>query len=177
MFGGQLRAIRSLLATGRTSAPRHAKRSISGISVVSVILSGIFLVPLAVDRTPALAAADCAPASTSPSSGTGTVLYARSGNSCFLAFKNTGAVDTQTSFTWSVPAGVSAGDVLVVGGGGGGGSRHAGGGGAGGYVEVTSYTLTAGGDVSIKVGAGGSGAAGNSTYQGSSGQASEFKVG
>ena len=37
--------------TGRTSAPRHAKRGISGISVVSVILSGVFLVPLAVDRT------------------------------------------------------------------------------------------------------------------------------
>jgi len=61
---------------------------------------------------------------------------------------------TSGSGTFSVPAGVTSVDVLVVAGGGGGGSGTAGGGGAGGYVEVSSFPVTPGGSVPYGVGEG-----------------------
>ena len=76
-----------------------------------------------------------------------------------VAFTNTAAVRE-----WTVPAGVSAVDLLVVGGGGaGGGCWQAdnvkeiggGGGGGGGYQLVTAKAVTAGEVLSVKVGAGG----------------------
>lgn len=57
---------------------------------------------------------------------------------------------------WTVPAGVTQVDYLVVGGGGGGGSWVGGGGGGGGVVEGTS-AVTPGDSLSIVVGAGGAG--------------------
>jgi hypothetical protein len=107
------------------------------------------------------------------SSGSGTVSVAESSGYCYVAFKNTGAVDTQATISWTRPTGLSAADVLVIGGGGGGGARHAGGGGAGGYVEATSYALTTS-TVTVVVGAGGSGAAGGSAFRGSAGKTSAF---
>jgi hypothetical protein len=76
-----------------------------------------------------------------------------------------------TSGTFSVPAGITAVDVLVVGGGGGAGATHSGGGGAGGLIFVPGFTVTPGGTVSVTVGCGGNGAVGSS---GSSGQDSAF---
>ena len=68
--------------------------------------------------------------------------------------------------TWTVPAGVTFIDYLVVaggggGGGGGGGSGGSGGGGAGGMVYDTSYAVTPGTVHSIIVGAGGAGSPAN----------------
>ncbi|MGA1346355.1 MAG: LamG domain-containing protein, partial [Ilumatobacteraceae bacterium] len=57
---------------------------------------------------------------------------------------------------WTVPAGVQAAEVLVVGGGGGGGARVGAGGGAGGFIEQ-SVTLSSS-PVEVTVGSGGSGA-------------------
>jgi hypothetical protein len=106
-------------------------------------------------------------------SGSGTVTVTEANGFCYVAFKNTGAVDTQATISWTRPTGLSAADVLVIGGGGGGGARHAGGGGAGGYVEATSYALTTS-TVTVVVGAGGSGAAGGNAFRGSSGRTSAF---
>ena len=60
-----------------------------------------------------------------------------------------------TSGTFSVPAGVTAVDVLVV--GGGGGSRSDGGGaGAGGLIYRPGFSVTPGGTITVTVGCGGS---------------------
>jgi hypothetical protein len=96
------------------------------------------------------------------------VAYRLSGGDCVIEFKNTG------STTWTVPAGITAVNVLVVGGGGGGGSRAAGGGGGGGFAETTNYLVTAGNIHAITVGAGGPGAASSSAANGSAGTASSF---
>jgi hypothetical protein len=71
---------------------------------------------------------------------------------------------TQTgACTWTVPAGVKAADVLVVGGGGGGAGGYigyidgAGGGGGGGAYRADAYPLTPGASISVVVGAGGKG--------------------
>jgi hypothetical protein len=79
-----------------------------------------------------------------------------------------------TTISWTVPTGVTAVNVLVVGGGGGGGSRAAGGGGSGGFAETTNYLVTAGNIQVITVGAGGAGAASSSAANGSQGSASSF---
>lgn len=95
-----------------------------------------------------------------------------SGGYCFVAFKNTGAVNSQAIFTWTRPSLVTSTDVLVVGGGGGGGARHGGGGGAGGFVQTDAYAISSTSTVAIAVGAGGSASTSSS---GTSGQNSYFK--
>jgi len=59
--------------------------------------------------------------------------------------------------TWTVPAGVTEVDYLIVAGGGGGGGRLGGGGGAGGLLEKLNHPVTPSSDVNITVGAGGAG--------------------
>jgi Tfp pilus assembly protein PilE len=68
--------------------------------------------------------------------------------------------------SWTVPAGVSSVNVLVVGGGGSGGGSPGTGGGGGAVVEQTNYTVTAGQSMTVTVGAGGT--------NGSDGGASSF---
>jgi hypothetical protein len=69
-----------------------------------------------------------------------------------------------SSGTFSVPAGITTADVLVVAGGGGGGEDGGGGGGAGGLVFFPEYPVTAGGTVTVTVGCGGiAGARGQGT--------------
>lgn len=69
-----------------------------------------------------------------------------SGGNTILKFTTVGTCN------WSVPAGVSSVQALVVGGGGGGSSDVGGGGGGG---QVVSTTVNVSGTVAIKVGAGG----------------------
>lgn len=92
-----------------------------------------------------------------------------------VAFKDSG------SCSWTVPAGVSSVDYLVVGGGGGGGSRAGGGGGAGGMKESTSAApVTAGQSMTVVVGAGGLGGSGGFAYEqypGASGAGSSISGG
>lgn len=68
---------------------------------------------------------------------------------CLLKF-NTGT-------TWTVPSGVTAIDILVVGGGGGGGSDGGGGGGGGEVRQTTGISVGAGVSATITVGGGGAG--------------------
>lgn len=106
-------------------------------------------------------------------SGTGTVSVYENGGYCYVAFKNTGLVNSQTIFTWTRPNLVSSTDVLVIGGGGGGGSRHGGGGGAGSFVQADSFAISSASNISIAVGSGGSGTTSSAT--GTAGQNSYFK--
>ena len=68
---------------------------------------------------------------------------------------------TVGSSSWTVPAGVTQIEVLVVGGGGGGGNTEgnsgaqAGGGGAGGVIYVSNYAVTPAASISYTVGGGG----------------------
>ena len=86
------------------------------------------------------------------------------------------AITTYTStggFTYSVPSGVSAVQVLVVAGGGSGGTQVGGGGGAGGMVVAPAYPVTPGGTVSGTVG-GGAGRAPFPSTKGTDGSNSTF---
>ena len=83
-----------------------------------------------------------------------------SGNYCLIRFN--------TSGTWTVPAGVTAVDMLTVGGGGGGGGgsggqTSGGGGGGGEVIESTGKSVTPGTRFTIVVGAGGLGGAGTAS--------------
>lgn len=144
------------------------KKRLYGISVVFAVIAPLFV------SIPAQAAPVTA-TGTNPSicnqevgDATNVVAYRLAGGDCVIEFKNSG------STTWTVPTGVTAVNVLVVGGGGGGGSRAAGGGGGGGFAETTNYLVTAGNIHSITVGAGGPGAASSSAANGSAGTASSF---
>ncbi len=64
-------------------------------------------------------------------------------------------IQVLTSTTWTVPTGVTAIDILVVGAGGGGGSEGGGGGGGGEVRTATGISVTAGASASISVGTGG----------------------
>jgi hypothetical protein len=76
------------------------------------------------------------------------------------------------STTFSVPSGLTAVDVLVVGGGGGGTQQHGGGGGAGGLIYRPASPVSPGGSVPIVVGGGGAGV--GNTANGNSGSDSSF---
>jgi uncharacterized repeat protein (TIGR02543 family) len=86
---------------------------------------------------------------------------------------------TEGSGTWTVPEGVSAVDVLVV-GGGGAGLGFGGGGGGGGFHETLAYPVTPGSNIAVAVGAGGAGGESRqgwydgTSWQAKSGDASEF---
>jgi len=106
-------------------------------------------------------------------SGTGTVTVFENGGYCYVAFKNTGSLNSQTVFTWTRPSLVTSSDVLVVGGGGGGGMRHGGGGGAGSFVQADSFAISSAATISIAVGSGGFGT--TVSTAGTAGQNSYFK--
>jgi prepilin-type N-terminal cleavage/methylation domain-containing protein len=65
---------------------------------------------------------------------------------------------TVGTYSWTVPAGVTSVEYLVIAGGGGGyNGWYGGGGGAGGMLTGTGYAVTPGVSISITVGAGGAG--------------------
>ena len=79
-----------------------------------------------------------------------------------------------SSGTFSVPAGTTAVDVLVVAGGGGGGHVWGGGGGAGGVIFMPDFTVTPGGTVTVTVGCGGAAVSTEPGSIGNTGQDSVF---
>jgi hypothetical protein len=84
------------------------------------------------------------------------VVLVNNGGYCYLAFSATGP----NSFT--IPAGITSMQILVVaGGGGGGGGAWGGGGGAGGVVFAPTYSVTSGTTLNLSVGAGGAGGGGD----------------
>ena len=101
------------------------------------------------------ATGDCTPTATS-FTGTGTSSLASG------TYGTAGSVYAELTFTstdscsWSVPAGLSSLDIVLVGGGGAGGyGSRGGGGGAGEVAYMTGYAVTAGASVTIEVGNGG----------------------
>ena len=84
--------------------------------------------------------------------------YDAASNVSTRSFSITVNAPVSTSFTssgtFSVPSGITAVDVLVVGGGGGGGGNVGAGGGAGGLVFRPGFPVTPGGSVSVTIGDG-----------------------
>lgn len=81
-----------------------------------------------------------------------------------------------TGTTWTVPTGVSAIDILVVGGGGGGGTDGGGGGGGGEVRQATGVSVTAGASGTVTVGLGGSGGSWSGGYGSSPGNTSSLVI-
>jgi hypothetical protein len=98
-------------------------------------------------------------ASDTTSTFTITASQSGGGASRTRQFKITQKAPSVTTFnssgTFSVPAGVTTVDVLVVAGGGASSERHAGGGGAGGLIFRPGFTVTPGSSIPVTVGAGG----------------------
>ena len=114
-----------------------------------------------------------------------TIQAATSTASATRQFKITVKAPQATSFTstgaqtFSVPAALSAVDVLVIAGGGTGGNQHGGGGGAGGLIYRPGFSVTGGSPVSLNVGAGGNGmpqATSNGTHPGGNGNNTTFST-
>ena len=94
---------------------------------------------------------------------TGVVSGAGADGIVVLRYKQVRTFTSTGSTTWTVPAGVTNVEVLVVAGGGGGGGNATGGqtpqggGGAGGLVYNPYFTVTPGAVLNVTVGAGGAG--------------------
>ena len=153
------------------------KKSVVYTSIGTLLLSIFTVAPAGKASADTAGSGSCV--QTFTKSGTGTVDVVESGGYCYVAFKNSGSVGSQTSFSWTRPTSVLSVDALVIGGGGGGGSRHGGGGGAGAFVESRNFIVSSASTVAVLVGAGGAGAPGaaGSSYVGSRGQSSSFKSG
>ena len=103
-------------------------------------------------------------------------------NTTSRAFSIRSRVPVSESFTssgtFSVPAGITAADVLVVAGGGSGGSVYTSGAGAGagagGLIFFPSYPVTPSGTITVTVGCGGGGAGTVGDAAGTNGQNSVF---
>lgn len=96
----------------------------------------------------------------------GTTTVALSGTSSGFAVPNGEQIySTAGSYTWTVPAGVTACSALCIGAGGGVGNTPANtvssGGGGGGLRYINNYSVTPGGTYSVTVGGGVAGANGN----------------
>ena len=113
----------------------------------------------------------------------GLVTYVNSAFSTSCGTTTTSGDYTIVSFTtvgscnWTVPNYVNTVDVLVVGGGGGGGSSYdgvgGGGGGAGGYLSLTSHSISQG-NYTVTVGDGGVANPSNGNTNGTNGGSSSF---
>jgi hypothetical protein len=77
--------------------------------------------------------------------------------------------------TWTVPAGVTSIEMLLVAGGGGGGYQVGGGGGGGGVVYRNAYPVTPGASISYTIGGGGTGA--SASVAATNGQDTTFGAG
>lgn len=139
--------------------------------IPTLALICLFIIPQSSARAATAGSGACQ--QTYTITGTGELAVYESGGYCYVAFKNTGAVNSQTIFSWTRPTQVTSVDVLVVGGGGGGGARHGGGGGAGGFVQTDSYAISSASSIAVAVGGGG---AASTSGSGTSGQNSYFKA-
>ena len=145
------------LAVNRASVALTARRLIVRLLTLVLVVSTLSII------TPQVAEAATVTATGSNASFcnqtvdviTGVTAERLANGDCVVKFST-----ASTNISWTVPLGVTAVNLLVVAGGGGGGSRHAGGGGGGGVLYVTNYSVTPSNSVALRVGAGGSGAAG-----------------
>ena len=140
------------------SAPRRL------LVTLAVLALGLASVQVATS-TPASAAAACPAGSTAVPSSSPLICQAS------ITF-------TPPSGTWTVPAGVTSVDVVVIGGGGGGnsvstGSAPGGGGGGGAEIKAQTVVVTPLSTVNVFVGGGGGGGV-ESSLTGRAGQSSTF---
>ena len=121
-----------------------------GFSLLSLLLivSGLSAISVAIPET-AVAASVRSGSCFATIDTTSGVAITESGGNCYVAFKNA------TTYQWTVPAGVSSIDYLVVAGGGSGGARHGAGGGAGGMLSETSVSVSGITTLNVTVGDGG----------------------
>ena len=146
--------------------PRRVARSLSTILVITLLQ-----IAIGVDAPLANAASGSVGSTTASGTCASTVgetsyVTATFVNNAFCLLKfNTGT-------TWTVPTGVVAFDILVVGGGGGGGADGGGGGGGGGVGTVTGIAATAGLQATVTIGTGGSGTSHTPSVTGTAGSAS-----
>jgi outer membrane protein OmpA-like peptidoglycan-associated protein len=120
-------------------APRIAYTLLMGSRRFLASATSIAVVASIITFAPPATATTCNP--------TATVV----GSDRVLTFTSTSAC------TWEVPAGITALRALLVGGGGGGGDDNGSGGGGGGKTEIPSLSVTAGDELTITAGVGGSG--------------------
>ncbi len=155
------------------SSKINNKKIIALISVILFLVVGAFLFFYESDKAPLSVSAE----------GEGWVIQENYRKP--ITITNNGSGYAVVQFTtvgtssWTVPAGVTSVDYLVIGGGGGAGgwsayggnSYHNGGGGGGGFVEGTT-SVTPGNGITVTVGAGGAG--GGQATVGSDGSNSVF---
>lgn len=117
-------------------------------TALAMLASGLFAPSLASATDPCAATITKASA---PATSTDVSVTA-DGIDCVATFTT-----VASDYVFTVPAGISTIDYLIVGGGGGGAS---GGGGGGGVLQKTAYSVSPGATLSVRVGAGGAGGEG-----------------
>jgi len=133
------------------------------VVMIGLIVASVSVSLVQVQKASAASVGSGFCASTVNDSSGVTVAVASNGD-CIVSFatlSTTGGNEAISYRNWTVPAGVSSVNVLIVAGGGGGGSSNSlktgGAGGGGGVVIATNYTVTPGSTVSVGTGAGGYG--------------------
>jgi uncharacterized repeat protein (TIGR02543 family) len=139
------------------------KRLFASIAGFSLALTGLALTPMS-----ASAIDPCAITATKGGSApaAGDIDVTNYSIYCVAKFKT-----VASDYRFTVPAGITKIDYLVVGGGGGGAS---GGGGAGGVLQANDYSVTPGSAITVSVGRGGNGGAGGTATYASKGSDSTF---
>ncbi|MGA1361546.1 MAG: glycine-rich domain-containing protein [Ilumatobacteraceae bacterium] len=138
--------------------------------LVSLALTGAVLAVVGVSSPVRAATVTSGSCTSTVGNATNVTMSVDGSGLCVLQFKNVG------STTWTVPAGVTAADVLVVGGGGAGAWSDViaqGGGGGGGVAQKSALAVS--GTYTISVGAGGTGT--NSPLTWTSGSSSSITNG
>ena len=150
------------MRTTYTSSPSVFQRFLAlAVVMIGLIVASVSVSLVQVQKASAASVGSGFCASTVNDSSGVTVAVASNGD-CIVSFATltTGGANQAISYrNWTVPAGVSSVNVLIVAGGGGGGSSNSlktgGAGGGGGVVIATNYTVTPGSTVSVGTGAGG----------------------
>ena len=152
------------MRTTYTSSPSVFQRFLAlAVVMIGLIVASVSVSLVQVQKASAASVGSGFCASTVNDSS-GVIVTTASNGDCIVAFATAGTTGGNMGFssrTWTIPAGVSSVNVLIVAGGGGGGSSNSqktgGAGGGGGVVVATNYTVTPGASVAVTTGAGGSG--------------------
>ena len=152
------------MRTSYTSSPSVSQRFLAlAVVMVALVVASVSVSSFDVRKASAASVGSGFCASTVNDSS-GVIVTTASNGDCIVSFATaatTGGNMAFSSRTWTIPAGVSSVNVLIVAGGGGGGSSNSlktgGAGGGGGVVVATNYTVTPGASVTVTTGAGGSG--------------------
>ena len=142
-------------------------KSRTGLGIVQILIASLFIsIPIQINgSSSASAIGSC--------DSNGSVVETTAGGFVTVKYTLTSSANnagSSSSCTYTVPAGVTQVEFLVVGGGGGGGGDYGGGGGAGGLLHYKNFITTPGASLNLSVGSGGAGSASS----GSNGSGSSF---